>query len=128
MLALMKQPTEQTYSEIAEILSQYREEVPGGHRPWPESIRKRVETLWRLGVRSAEISRRTGLPYYTVLQWRKSGTRFVELPVVVPAEKVSIATTPTLDPLSILLPGGVRIEGVSVDALLVMLPALGVGQ
>jgi hypothetical protein len=80
-------------------------------------------------MRSAEIARVTGLPYYTLLKWRKGGGKFVELAVVkskpnlVP--KVGTVTVPTLGAISILFPNGIRIEGLGPDALSAVLPSLG---
>jgi hypothetical protein len=98
-----------------------------------------VFALRRSGVRSSEISRRTGLPYYTVLQWKDAGPKFVELPVrldpaksatvTVPTrDEVGTVTVPSLRGLRILLPGGAVIEGLDVEAVTQLLPALGVGR
>lgn len=124
----MESGTEQIIKEITEIMEQYRREVPSGRRAWPTSIRSRVLSLRRAGVRCAEISRCTGLPYYTVLEWRKNPASFVELPVVAKPEKVGTVTVPTFGVLTITLPSGVRIEGASFEMLNALLPALGVRQ
>ena len=124
----MESGVEQIVSEIVEIMEQYRREVPSGRRAWPESIKKRVLTLRESGIRCAEISRRTGLPYYTVLEWQKSPTAFLELPVVMKAEKVGTVTVPTSGVMTVSFPSGVRIEGVDVEALKALLPSLGVTQ
>ncbi len=135
----MKSDCERLYAEISEIAAQYQREVPSGRRAWPESIRSRVFALRRSGVRSSEISRRTGLPYYTVLQWKDAGPKFVELPVrldpaksatvTVPTrDEVGTVTVPSLRGLRILLPGGAVIEGLDVEAVTQLLPALGVGR
>jgi hypothetical protein len=124
----MESEVEQIISEIVEIMEQYRREVPSGRRAWPESIKRRVLRLRELKIRCAEISRRTGLPYYTVLEWQKIPAAFVELPVVVKSEKVSTVTVPTLGVLTLTFPSGIRIEGVGVEALKALLPSLGVRQ
>jgi len=124
----MELGVEQIISEITEIMEQYRREVPSGRRAWPTSIRSRVLSLRRAGVRCAEISRRTGLPYYTVLEWRKSPAPFVELPVVAKSEKVRTVTVPTFRAMTVTLPSGVRIEGVDFEMLSALLPALGARQ
>jgi hypothetical protein len=123
----MESAGEQIISEIAQIMEQYRKEVPGGRRAWPESIKSRVIRLRGAGLRCAEISRRTGLPYYTVLEWRKSATAFVELPVV-KEKKVGTVTVPSLGTVTVFLPSGVRIDGVGAELLKALLPALGCGQ
>ncbi len=135
----MNSDSERLYGEISEIAAQYQREVPSGRRAWPESIRSRVFALRKSGVRCAEISRRTGLPYYTVLQWKDCRSKFVELPVrldpsktdtvTVPARvKVGSVTVPGSSELSISLPGGAVIHGLDVEAVTRLLPALGVGR
>jgi len=135
----MKSDCERLYAEISEIAAQYQREVPSGRRAWPESIRSRVFTLRRSGVRCAEISRRTGLPYYTVLQWKDDGPKFVEIPVRVDPAKSGTLTVPTRVEvgsvtvpgsrfLSISLPGGAVIHGLDIEAVTQLLPALGVGR
>ena len=56
--------------EIRQLLEQYRKEVPGGRRAWPESIKRRVAELKAGGVKFTEISRRTKIPYYTLVGWK----------------------------------------------------------
>ncbi len=62
--------------EISQLLDQYRREVPGRRRAWPESIKQRALELHPLGLNFTQIAKRTGLPYYTLLKWRheKKGT------------------------------------------------------
>jgi hypothetical protein len=124
----MESGVEQIFSEIVEIMEQYRREVPSGRRAWPESIKKRVLALRGSGMRCAEISRRTGLPYYTVLEWQRTSAAFIELPVVMKAPKVGTVTVPTLGVMTLSFPSGVRIEGMDVEALKALLPSLGVRQ
>ena len=135
----MKSDSERLYGEISEIAAQYQREVPSGRRAWPESIRSRVFALRRSGVRCAEISRRTGLPYYTVLQWKDVNRNFVELPIRVDPAKSATVTVPELSKLrtvtvpdgkdlSILLPSGAVIQGLDVEEVTRLLPALGVGR
>lgn len=134
---MVKSDSERLYGEISEIAAQYQREVPSGRRAWPESIKSRVLALRRSGVRCAEISRRTGLPYYTVLQWKDDGPKFVELPVrASPAKSVTVTVPTRFDTgtvavpesraLSILLPTGAVIQGLDVEAVTALLPALGV--
>ena len=123
----MNSDCERLCGEVLEIAAQYSREVPSGRRAWPESIRSRVFALRRAGVRSAEISRRTGLPYYTVLQWKDEGPRFVELPVRTTPEKVSTVTVPASKEFTILLPCGAVIRGLDLNSVAALLPALGVG-
>jgi len=135
----MEFESERLYTEIVDIAAHYQKEVPSGRRAWPESIRSRVFALRKSGVRCAEISRRTGLPYYTVLQWKDPSAKFIELSVRAAPErsgtvavpdlpKLHTVTVPGGNNLSVLLPTGVLIQGLSVEALTRLLPALGVRQ
>ena len=70
-------------SEIQQLISQYNMEVGSRRKPWPESIRSRVHHLFASGMKGAEISRQTGIPYFSILRIKKAGFR--ELTVTVPA-------------------------------------------
>lgn len=124
--------------EVNQLLTQYRQEVPGGRRAWPESIKARVLELRRLGLNYSEIAKRTGVPYFTVLRWRdeKKAPSFEPLAVVpsraslpkvvtvtVPKSR-SPRSRPSLATVTVAVPGGIRIEGVSLDFLLRLLPRL----
>lgn len=125
--------------EITQLLTQYRQEVPGRRRAWPESIKGRVLELQRLGLNYSEISRRTGVPYFTVLKWRdeKKGPTFEPL-AIVPARrtlaKVATVTVPkavrrsrprsSLGTVTVAMANGTRIEGISFEFLLKLLPRL----
>jgi lysozyme family protein len=124
-------------SEITELLSQYRREVPGNRRAWPESIKQRVRALRGTGLNWTQIAKRTGIPYYTVLNWRdekKSGS--FALVNVVPPHRRKIRTCTVTDAkreakvtdvVTVTMPNGIRIEGVGGALLLELLPKLGVG-
>lgn len=60
-------------AEISQLFEQYRKEVPGRRRAWPESIKLRVSELRKLGVNFRQISIRTKVPYFTVLKWQCEG-------------------------------------------------------
>ena len=70
-------------SEIQQLISQYDTEVGSRRKPWPESIRSRVHRLFAMGLKGSEISRQTGIPYFSILRIKKCGFR--ELTVTVPA-------------------------------------------
>lgn len=61
---------ENTIQEIIQIQEQYRAEVGSRRKPWPESIRSRVNRLRGMGLRFREISERTGIPYGSLMNWR----------------------------------------------------------
>jgi hypothetical protein len=50
-------------------MAQYRAEVPGGRRAWPEAVKSRVRAAFSLGVPIKEIAERTTLSYFTILHW-----------------------------------------------------------
>lgn len=56
--------------EIRQIQQQYAGEVRSRRRPWPASIRQRIEQLSDLGMSFKEISERTKVPYYSIMNWR----------------------------------------------------------
>lgn len=125
--------------EVSQLLTQYRQEVPGGRRAWPESIKHRVLELHRLGLNYSEIARRTGIPYFTVLRWRdeKKVPSFEALAIVatkpalpkavtvtVPKPRSNLRKSSTLATVTVAMPGGIRLEGVSFEFLLRLLPRL----
>lgn len=141
----MEDRSEVLVSEIAQVLEQYRQEVPGRRRPLPESVKSRVSELHKLGCKSAEVSRRTGIPYFTILQWhRKQKSAGFEVVKVVKSrsavisrkvgptrgpiqrsKNVDTVTESTFSTVTIMLPNGTRIEGVGVELLLRLIPEIG---
>lgn len=104
---------------------------------WPESIKQRVLELRRLGLNYSEISRRTQVPYFTVLKWRdeKKAPSFEPLAVVPSRSNLLKAVTvtvprsrprpqPLLATVTVAMPGGIRIEGVDIEFLLRLFPKL----
>lgn len=59
--------------EIKNITSQYQAEVGSRRKPWPNSIVIRVQELMGLGFKIKKISDMTGIPYYSILNWRHRG-------------------------------------------------------
>lgn len=49
------------FRELEEICSQYKREVPGRRRAWPESVKKRVLALRALGINSHQFGPRLDL-------------------------------------------------------------------
>lgn len=129
--------------EIRQLIEQYRREVPGGRRAWPESIKTRIGQLCVLGMSAKEISEQTELSYYTILGWvpesyrrryrsrrpQAAGSDGHFAPVAIrgrpsvamvtlakgsncPAPEVTSNATVTVT-----LPDGIRIEGVTPEFL-----------
>jgi hypothetical protein len=128
---------EELLSEISQIKHQYQNEVPGRRRPMPISIKERVFELQKLGLNSSQIAKRTGLPYFTVLSWKKRAEAGnfelvrISREKSKPRVKSKVATVTVRSPqstVSVVTPNGVRIEGMPLDFLLKVLPAFGVGS
>ena len=131
---------EQLFSEIRQIYSQYKREVPKKRRPWPTSIQSRVLELWKLGVSTHQISVATTLPCQTMYSWRqrllRSNPGFVPVRIIQRRRRKSLveseshrgttklaprsssyshSESTTLFTLTIVMPNGVRLEGVPLD-------------
>jgi hypothetical protein len=119
----MVQEAERLINEIRQIKEQYQAEVGSKRRPWPKSIRERIESLEKIGVRSKVIAVDTGVPYHTILQWqflkrKKSRTEgFHQLALKesisqIPASTVTVTTGPRIAAtVTVTTPLGFKIEG-----------------
>ena len=119
----MVQEAERLITEIKQIKEQYQIEVGSKRRPWPRSIRERIELLEKLGVRSKVIAMDTGVPYHTILQWqflkrkKSKAVGFHQLAVkesksMVPASAVTVTTGPrAVATVTVTTPLGFKIEG-----------------
>ena len=123
----MIQKAEQLIEEIRQISSQYSVEVGSKRRPWPKAIKDRVFELDSLGVSRKSIAADTGIPYYTVLQWRyQRNKKFHELKL--PA--VATVTVPQSDKIlkvgmvTVTTPDGYRVELSTPKLALEVLKAL----
>lgn len=120
---------QQLFREIRQINEQYKREVPKKRRPWPSSIQARILELWKLGISTHQISAETGMPCQTMYSWRqrlkKSDPGFLPVRIVnrrrhKSAQQVQLLQlenrpaihTPTV---TVVLPGGVRIEGLGPE-------------
>lgn len=118
--------------EINQLLTQYRAEIPGGRRAWPESIKNRVMELRKHGLNCTEISQQAGIPYFTVLKWQKERKNpGFDLVNVVPArrgERRKVATVTVASrrliaaavstaTVTVTTPKGIRIEGINPEQL-----------
>lgn len=132
----MTEQAHQIFKEIEQIIRQYRQEVPGTRRAWPESVRLRVLRLSDVGLSAKYISEVAGLPYFTILNWiPKDKRRRYRRPksdqsvprnfslvqvkdttpvatVTVPSQAVAIVATVTVT-----LPNGIRLDGVTPEFL-----------
>jgi hypothetical protein len=83
-------------SEVVQMREQYVDEVGGGRRKWPRSIKERVLKLVDLGLRLRQISEQTGVPYETVCQWKyqrgQKSEAFHQLPVVATRPRAATIT------------------------------------
>lgn len=124
----MVKEASQLISEIRQIKEQYQIEVGSRRRPWPKSIRDRIEALEKLGVGAKIIAGDTGVPYPTILQWqflkrKKSKTEgFHQLTVSgsecsPPTQAMTVARRPKIiTTVTVTTPLGFRMEG-SADAI-----------
>ena len=123
----------------------------GRRRAWPESIKSRALELRSQGLNFRQISHGTKLPYFTVLKWHherkapsfdlvnvvptrgklaKPGCKVATVTDATRGEGVGTRSELALDSSStvtVTLPTGIRIEGVSLTFLLGLLPKLGMG-
>ena len=126
----MPNHADELFIEINQLLTQYRQEVPGRRRAWPESIKSRVVQLRSLGVKFAQISERTTIPYHTVLQWRSKSTDFTPVKIVNRRQREIVPTVTVKDPkpdlgtVTVTTPSGIRVEGVGRELLLEILSNL----
>lgn len=73
------------FDEINQLTVQYKDEVPGKRRAWPESIKSRIAELRSLGFTYLEIARKTGMSIATLHSWKvpsKKTGKFVPMKVV----------------------------------------------
>lgn len=127
---------EQLFREIRQIHGQYKREVPRKRGPWPQAVQARILELWKLGVTTNQISEATGLSTQTMYSWlqrlKKTQPGFLPLPIAKkrgrsPGQVLPIPLSPssshgestTVIPrpstLTVVLPNGVRLEGVPAD-------------
>lgn len=133
--------TSQIFSEIKQIKEQYAREVSGRRRPWPKSIKDRVWKLNELGHSLHSIAREIAIPYMTLKSWERkrcSSFRAVKvrglgasrLPTTVDrltADRSTVEGTTAQDQssASVILPSGIRIEGLDFESLIVLCRRLG---
>jgi len=114
--------TDQIYSEITQIIEQYRTEVPGRRRAWPKAVKERVQDLRRRKVSWDEISKSTGIPVSTLYQWRirKSTSSFQELSVV----PTSGRSRSDGHSVTVVVSDRIRVEGLDVGSVIKLIQRL----
>lgn len=132
------QAAENLVQEIKQIIQQYQIEVGSKGKPWPKSVKTRVFQLIDLGFTLQSISDDTGIPYYSILNWRHrrkekaKSERFQELALtpnlpgsVAVAERSHIGQP--IAAVTVTTPGGYRIEAGDVTDVIKILKAMGGG-
>lgn len=125
-------------SEIKYIQQQYHHEVGSKGKPWPKSIKDRVFQLIEMGFTLQSISDDTGIPYYSILNWRHRGKekaklqQFQELAVrPMPSGSVAVAESSQVfqksATVTVTTPGGYRIEAVDPADVIKILRAMSGG-
>jgi hypothetical protein len=120
------------FSEIRQMLEQYKVEVPGGRRAWPVSVKERIFELNAGGIRYDEISERTGIPYTTILTWRsrnKKQEAFKELTIanVIQDQKPTVTVgkrrkyNKSPSTLTVTVGDRIKIEGLDIKSALKIL-------
>jgi hypothetical protein len=127
------QDAEKLIEEIRQITTQYRAEVGSRRKPWPKSIITRVNELGELGLNSKAISDRTGIPYFSILNWRQGKRRkakaFHALVVRPPELETATVTVPVgsghqIATVTVTTPDGYRVQVESVIVAVELLSRL----
>jgi hypothetical protein len=133
-------------NELKQICEQYKSEVPSRRRAWPQSIKKRILELRRLGVGASSIAEATLIPIQTIYSWQNGksddGT-FLPVPVVKRKKAIKSPTVtvrrkrrPLEKPpannqspptVTVVTPSGYRLEGLTYQMLRELLIAVEAG-
>lgn len=126
--------------ELTQICEQYKSEVPSRRRAWPQSIKKRIFELRRLGIGAGAIAEATQIPLQTIYSWsnrKPDGGTFLPVPVVVDKRRTkSTPSTPTVTvrqtsrraappsdadqnfpTVTVVTPSGYRLEGLTYEMM-----------
>ena len=101
------------------MTAQYREEIPGGRKAWPKSIKDRVVELHRLGMGSTAIANATGITYFTIHNWKKRSPEFRALAIAKPAD-VTVPIKSQVATVTVTTAKGLRFEGISFEQALLL--------
>lgn len=127
---------EQLFSEIRQIIEQYKAEVHGRRQAWPKSVRDRVVSLSKLGMKNQVIARETGLSMNTVYSWltrseavvsAAPSPSFIPVTVKAPTEAAKLPCIETRANLTVtvVINSRIRIEGFPVDQVFRLLGKTG---
>src|ERR1700741_1372443 len=86
----MEEKAAALFRELEEICAQYKQEVPGRRRAWPESVKKRVLALRSLGINSHQVANRLPIPYMTLASWHRKPAGFLPVKVVSPKPPTTV--------------------------------------
>ncbi len=64
------QRANQLIVEIQELTQQYHAEVSSVRKPWPKSIKSRIQELFELDVPVKKTAQQIDIPYATIMSWR----------------------------------------------------------
>lgn len=136
--------------EVRQLKAQYVAEVGQGRRVWPRSIKERIIKLDQLGLPAKIIADRTGVPNETIASWRHKVRHGLSknfhvltvqtasppqtfpvlsesVAVTVPENKISSVSAgdvPSVTPIVVQTPKGLRIESVDPKAIIEILNGL----
>ncbi len=57
--------------EIQDLTRQYHAEVSSVRKPWPRSIKVRIQELFSLGVPVKKTAAQIDIPYATIMSWKR---------------------------------------------------------
>jgi len=119
--------TQEILNELKQICEQYKAEVPGRHRAWPESVKNRVQLLRQAGVSYPKIAKVSAISLPTLYKWAQDERakkapippEFHQLPVVLshteavtkPAKEKSFKKATTI---TVIAPSGLKVMGLKV--------------
>lgn len=64
------QRANQLIEEVQELTRQYHAEVSSVRKPWPKSIKSRIQELFELDVPVKKTVQQIDIPYATIMSWR----------------------------------------------------------
>ena len=67
----MKDRAQQLIEEIQDLTAQYHAEVSSKRKPWPKSIKDRVQELFALDVPVKKTAAQIDISYATIMSWRR---------------------------------------------------------
>ncbi len=68
----------QLIAEIQDLTKMYHAEVSSVRKPWPKSIKERVQELFSLDIPVKKTAEQIDIPYVTIMSWKKPRTKKVQ--------------------------------------------------